>query len=116
MPAPNVPSNQAVLWDGTRFGLLPRLSEETLLLDSYRHRAVSELLEALADVDRFVAAHVLLTKLAGIEYEMSPTWNGLKVDLRADESVLIDPAQRLDLARRWKQCHEAVPRSPRLPQ
>jgi hypothetical protein len=91
-------------WGGTDLGLLPQLSDE----DEHLARELEEtdipaLLGALERQETFVKAHVLMTRLTGVEHETFPTWNGLAVDIRADGSVRIDPSQRPVIAERWRQ-------------
>jgi|KBSMisStandDraft_5_1062788.scaffolds.fasta_scaffold2285425_1 hypothetical protein len=108
-------NNDAVRWSGTRFGLLPTLSQEAEAIVSEGEAVVPTLLNALADADRFVSAHVLLTKISGVEYETFPSWNGLEVDIAADGTVTIDSEQRFELARRWERWFHADPRPKKLP-
>jgi hypothetical protein len=100
--ATEIPTNDAVEWHGTRYGLMPRLSAEAERIAARGEEAIPGLLHALRDPDRFVAAHVLLTQIAGDEYETFPSWNGLRVSLEPDDGVAVDPGQREQLARRWQ--------------
>lgn len=95
-------SNAGVRWDGTYFGLVPTIeSDAARQLLASGALAIPQLVDALEDESRFVAAHVLLTMLSGVEHQTAP-WNGLDVDLSADGEVRIDPRQRFELARRWR--------------
>jgi hypothetical protein len=95
--------NEDVAWQGTTLGLMPAVeSDAAQSLLGYGEAAVPALIEALDDEPRFVLAHVLLTLIAGEPYETAP-WNGLQVDLCADGTVRVDPIQRRDLVRRWKE-------------
>lgn len=109
-------SNSDVKWDGNRFGLMPILTGTAAqqLLDA-GDEAVPGLLEALSDPDKFVAAHVILTKLSGVEYTALPDWNGLSVNLAADGTVTIDPAQRPALIGRWQRWYQTWPHPAALP-
>jgi hypothetical protein len=109
-------SNADVQWDGTYVGLRPVIeSTEAERIRQQGDRAVPDLIAALADEDTFAVAHVLLTDIARVSHERLPTWNGLAVDIRADGTVTVEPAQRFDLARRWRQWYETQPRPDRLP-
>lgn len=109
-------SNQEVTWEGTYIGLTPTIDRETVeRLSENVDRVVPELIARLSDEGAFVAAHVLLTQLSGIEYEAFPTWNGLRVEILTDGSVRIDPAQRSALARRWERWARTDPRPSVLP-
>jgi hypothetical protein len=109
-------SNADLQWDGTYVGL--RAAVDSAEADRIRQRgdrAVPELIAALADEDRFAVAHVLLTEITRISHERFPTWNGLAVDIAADGTVTVEPAQRFDLARRWQRWYGTEPRPDRLP-
>jgi hypothetical protein len=95
--------NGDIRWDGTLVGLQPAIvgNPARLLLAAGRG-AAPVLVDALADPARFVAAHVLLTWLAGGAVGPGPTWNGLDIDLRPDGSVHADPEQRSALASQWR--------------
>lgn len=109
-------SNADVRWDGTIVGLTPTLTGEAArqLLDM-GDEAVPELLEALSDPDKFVSAHVILTKLSGVEYQAFPAWNDLEVVLAADGTVSIDPAQQPVLIERWQRWYKTQPHPAALP-
>jgi hypothetical protein len=111
--AGEVPANDAVHWEGTRFGLLPRLAEAATgsgLLPA------ADLLAALGNADRYVAAHVLLTLQTGVRYATFPDWNGLQVEILPDGRAQIDPGQRDLLARRWERYFRSEPRPDVLPE
>jgi hypothetical protein len=97
-------------------GLVPTIVSDSAreLLDS-GDAAVPPLVGALEDPARFVAAHVLLTVLSGVEHGTTP-WNGLHVDLAADGRAEVDESQRGELARRWRAWQQAVPRPRTLPE
>ena len=101
-------SGADIRWNGTFYGLMP-----TIVSDAARQLlasgAIPQLIGALEDESRFVAAHVLLTMLSGVEYPTTP-WNGLEVKLSADGEVRIDPDQRFKLARYWRTWHGITPR------
>ena len=105
-PAP-LPTNDAIEWTGQRYGLKPYLDQHVLdqpVLETAGTDEVAEvdevaavaptLIEALDDPDRFVVAHVLLTRLSRVSHETFPGWNGLAVELAVDGTSWVDPAQR----------------------
>lgn len=99
----------AVAWEGTDLGLLPVLpTEEEALAGALDEGDVPALLEALDSVETFVKAHVLLTRISGALSETSPTWNGLAVEIAADGSSHVDPAQRPAVAERWRRWRAAT--------
>lgn len=109
-------SNTDIHWDGTLVGLTPTVvSESARQLLAWGEVAIPHLINALADDSKFVAAHVVLTLVSGVEYHTIP-WNGLKVDLLPDGQVKIDAAQRFDLARRWQKWQQAAPHPRSLPE
>ena len=106
-----------VEWEANEEGYMPYLPSEDdeqaaarLGLDD-----VPELIDALGETESFVKAHVALTRVTGVEYESFPTWNGLALTMDAGGSVSIDPAQRVLLARRWRQWWASDPRPSSLP-
>jgi hypothetical protein len=111
----DIPNNDAVHWDGTRFGLLPTLPEEAEYIAREGQVVVPILLDAMTDPHLFVAAHVLLTRITGVQHGTFPAWNGLTVDLRGEAEVSIDPDQMPNLARRWKLYFQTEPRPSLLP-
>jgi hypothetical protein len=110
-------SNGDVVWDGNTFGLHPAIeSDAAKAARAQGAAAIPGLLEALDDPDRFVAAHVVLTQVAGVTYSAFPAWNGLAVLLEADGTTEIDPGQRAVLARRWRRWVGESPRQAALPE
>jgi hypothetical protein len=110
-----IPTNDAVEWHGTRYGLHPALSDEAEAVRMQGDAIIPALIGALDDPDRFVTAHVLLTRLAGVQYDTFPDWNGLYVDLRADGNVVIDSDQAPELAARWQAFDAMDPKPDILP-
>jgi hypothetical protein len=109
-------SNADIKWEGTYAGLTPILiGERAKQLSEMGDQVTPELLAALTNEDVFVAAHVILTQLSGIEYQAFPAWNGLVVDIAADGTVTIDPDQRFNLVRRWERWYDTEPRPRVLP-
>ena len=105
------PTNRDVTWDANFLGLAPSVPQSaTEQAFELGDAAIPELIEALADPERFVAAHVLLTQVSGVEYEVEESWNGLEVELAPTGEARIDPEQRHHLADRWRAWHEASPR------
>lgn len=98
-----------VNWDGTDLGLTPRLSDDDeRLARQLDTEDIPAVLDALDRDETFVKAHVLLTRLSGVEHETFPTWNGLAVDIRSDGSVQIDSSQRPALAEWWRRRHDGT--------
>jgi hypothetical protein len=117
LPGP-LPTNDTIEWTGQRYGLKPYLEQpagpETASADEVAALA-PPLIEALGDPDRFVVAHVLLTRLSRVSHETFPGWNGLAVELAVDGSSRVDPAQRETLARRWREWLATEPHPSQLP-
>jgi len=97
-------SNDEVKWTVGDEGLCPELTgipSKKLLKCG---RSENELiLRAMKDENKFVAAHVLLTKINLDDYYPlnDKVWNRLKV-IRKGESVEYDSAQISDLVKFWK--------------
>jgi hypothetical protein len=106
-------ANADVRWDGTPVGLSPALSESARAVLDRGDAAFPALIDALRDESRFAVAHVLLTLMSGVRHGTVP-WNGLDVDLNADGTARIDPAQRERLERRWRRWMESTPRPDEL--
>jgi hypothetical protein len=105
-----------VHWAGTYIGLYPTIDQGVAeRLAALGPELIPGLIDALSSEHDFAAAHVLLTRLTGIEYEAMPAWNGLEVEIASDGAVHIDPAQRTQLARRWRGWFASEPHPHRLP-
>ena len=107
--------NADVQWSGTTLGLVPTVSAQALRILDEGEAAIPALLDALGDEQRFVLAHVLLTRLSGMPHETVP-WNGLEVDIAPGGAVHVDPAQRPALEGRWRRWSSSTPRPHELPQ
>lgn len=107
--------NADVRWNGTFYGPMPTVASNAgrRLLDAGAE-AIPHLIGALGDASRFVAAHVLLTLLSGVEYPTAP-WNGLEIELTENAEPRIDPGQRSGLARRWRSWQAQSPHPRALP-
>ena len=95
--------NADIEWDGNIFGLWPSVNGDVArrLLD-LGPEATQALVEALADPERFAAAHVLLARIRRKEHSISAThWNGLRVTLHADGTEDLHPEQIEDMRRIW---------------
>lgn len=97
-------NNEDVDWDGNFLGLSPAIqgvaAQELLNLGK---AANDVLIRALADPDRFAAAHVLLTHINHKGFNLSASeWNGLRVILRADGRTILYPEQRTELQEYWR--------------
>ena len=96
--------NHDVRWDGALVGLLPELNRRRSgLVEKHYARDVSgQLLKALDDPERFVAAHVLLGRLNRTKVRTSGAeYDGLRVVLYFDGKTVIDAEQRTGLKKRW---------------
>lgn len=109
-------SNADVVWEADFAGLAPTVTggEARRILEA-DESPIADLLPALSDPEKFVAAHVLLTRLTRVDYESFPTWNGLAVDIAADGTATIPSGQCHTLARRWHRWHQTTPRPNQLP-
>ena len=98
-------ANSDIAWDGTYIGLTPRIegepSRNVLALGT---PATAALVAALDDPERFAAAHVLLTQIRmhGAFEVSGHSWNQLRVELRTNGQVTLDPAQRHQLKAFWR--------------
>ena len=97
--------NDDIIWGANHFGITPDLvmNYQKRIEDSELY-SNEILLKALFDEDKWIAAHVMLTfKLMNkesIPFDGSH-WNGLKVDLFADGTVIIDKDQRVKIEQYW---------------
>jgi len=107
--ATDIPTNDAIQWHGTRYGLMPSLSEEAERIVRQGEVAIPALMHALRDPDRFVTAHVLLTRITGVQHESFPSWNGLEISLESNGEVEFAADQRERLARRWQRWYSVEP-------
>ena len=97
--------NHDIRWDGAPVGLLPELRGASWLVEKHCARDVSgQLLKALDDPERFVAAHVLLGKLNRTRVRTNGAeYDGLRVVLYFDGKTVIDADQRVGLKKLWIQ-------------
>jgi hypothetical protein len=94
--------NHDVKWELMFSGLIPRLEGATFLVGKYCEPDVTgQLVSALDDPDRFVAAHVLLTRLLKETSQTGGYYDRLHVVLHGDGSTNIDVAQRGKLKQMW---------------
>jgi len=78
-------SNADVEWDGNWLGLWPNISHQAEAIRATGVAARPFLRKALADPQRYIAAHVLLTMMSETPFCLSgEAFNGLKVNLYAD--------------------------------
>jgi hypothetical protein len=103
--------NSDIRWSGTLLGLYPFIEGQASqpVLATGRS-TIPELVKALDDPDRWIAAHALLTQVAPkldgappIEADASERWWGLKVNLHADGRAEFDPADRPVLKKYWQE-------------
>jgi hypothetical protein len=95
--------NSDLTWDGTPFGLQPRIANpKTAELVDAAASLDRQLVELLRDPDRFAVAHVLLTMRHKARASFDATqWNGLRVALAASGAVRYDRDDMATLYQRW---------------
>ena len=96
-------NNSGVSWDGDDIGLTVRIvgTHEQWLLKT-RQFPRELLLDALSDTNRWVAAHVILTLRNDHPFRCDRhEWNGLKVEISADNESHIDPGQMPMIRSLW---------------
>ena len=100
--------NDDVKWDGTYTGLVPSLfGASKALRRRTNEQTMALLIDALADKNRYIAAHVLLTELSGKRYQTGPnSWNDLHVSLASDGSVRIPEGEQAFLIRKWSEWYK----------
>jgi len=96
--------NEEIEWHGTIAGLQPIVrGENAKALLNAQNGKVDQSLVQIFNERQFAAAHVLLSLRLDRERSTSgEKWNGLAVDLMADGSVKVDPAQRVALKEQWE--------------
>jgi hypothetical protein len=114
-------TNSDIRWDGNFLGLHPNFSGASKKIIENRTVNFDELVSALADERRYVAAHAILTTVSGHLIEPQPggidpltgkilpgtekaigKFNGLRVDLLADGTVVIPDNQQSKIADAWR--------------
>lgn len=106
-------NNDNIRWEGNYIGLeVVGVGEAERRVLQAGSACRPSLIAALQDDTRFVAAHVLLTKMRGGPFPISGAeWNHLKVILRHDGTVEIPPGQKAPILRLWapegKTSHQA---------
>jgi hypothetical protein len=95
--------NSDLVWDGTPFGVQPRIANpKTSELVHAPASLDRDLVELLRDPDRFAVAHVLLTMRHKALASFDATqWNGLRVALAASGAVRYNPDDMATLHQRW---------------
>jgi len=96
--------NSDVDFQGTAFGLHPIVNNPIakIIIKSKDSNIDDRLFEMLDDENTFVVAHVLLSYRYKIERENSvESWDGLKVEILADNEEVIDSRQRAELKKMW---------------
>jgi len=99
-------SNNDIEWDGDYVGLRPTIAKgSSVVLASVGNRdSVPQLIARLKCEDQFVAAHVLLTEISGVEYIRNAShWNGMAVQLLASGEVIF---RKEDMPVLWQAWHE----------
>jgi hypothetical protein len=96
-------SNSDVTWDGNTLGLQAQMSDRAKKVLSLERRAVPALLHAVQNDDQVVAAHVLLSHIAGESFQFSSReWNGLQVSLYSNGTTSIDQNSLKEIKRKWQ--------------
>jgi hypothetical protein len=109
--------NEDVEWDGTLFGLEPRIiGSAARRVIPLAGSAVPALLDALEDPHRYVAAHVLLTWITDGYWdrphgsgEAGLYWNGVRVHLHGDGTTTLEPSDMPRLQDRWREWLSTYP-------
>lgn len=99
-------SNNDIEWDGDYIGLRPTIAKgSSVVLASVGNRdSVPQLIARLKRADQFVAAHVLLTEISGVQYTRNAShWNGMAVELLASGKVVY---RNEDMPLLWQAWHE----------
>lgn len=96
-------SNDDLRWDGTAFGLQPRIGNAaTARIVGDESVSDADLRALLEDPKRFAIAHVILTmRSREVSSFDANQWNGLHVILDATGTARYVPADMPTLARRW---------------
>ena len=104
--------NSDIRWGGNIVGLDPHVSgvSKQILDDPKPHFA--DLIKALKDEQRFVAAHVLLSMRSGPFKLSAEQFNGLWVELLANGTVVIPPNQQANLIEKWNEWLKAKAENP----
>lgn len=97
--------NANVIWHGTTLGWLPSAIGATAeVARHFQAEYVPQLIDALKDPDRFVAAHTILTDCAVSEYERGDFWiNGLAINSGPDGLPAFQPEQGIALHGKWSE-------------
>ena len=98
-------SNADIQWDGNIAGLSPTITgpSKSFLTES-NSAIIRALIELLTDENRYIAAHVLLTHLAHEQFEFTANhWNDLRVEIMADNRIVIPSNQQPRLIKKWNQ-------------
>jgi hypothetical protein len=100
-------SNADIHWDGNIAGLWPTITGPSKdLLTNSDPRVVRALIGLLTDQNRYIAAHVLLTHISEEQFEFTPGhWNGLRVEILADNVIIVRAGQQTRLIEKWNQWH-----------
>lgn len=101
----SIPKNSEVQWDGTFIGLKPSMANSEEIEQQIRENSSEvkkSLMMALADHERYISAHVLLTKFYGSSSNIDAgQWNGLHVNLKASGDVEYQESDQEALIRQW---------------
>lgn len=97
--------NSDVIWHGTTFGWMPSaIGTTSEVARHFQAESVPQLIDALKDPDRFVAAHIILSDCAVSEYERDDFWiNGLAINSGPDGLPAFQPEQGIALHGKWSE-------------
>lgn len=98
-----IPDNTSIKWQANHYGFQPILSNEIKLIISRQQIDKPKLISYLHDAQKFISAHVILTYISHMKFETFPTWNKLKIDIKANGEIVINRDQRASLFEYWKQ-------------
>ncbi len=100
----NEMTNKDVQWDGNFLGLYPKIINKSLadLVSIPDLQIDQSLLLALEDENRYVVSHVLLTMRNCKSYHFdTESWNGLQVQIHADNTVTFSGNDLIRLKEDW---------------
>ena len=96
-------ANTDIAWNGDYLGYAPDISGDTAkVVDAKNPDDIDDLILALKDPLKFVAAHVALTLVSGTSYSTYPEWNELRIEIDDAGIARCDPDQRFELIDRWR--------------
>ena len=97
-------SNRDVIWEGQYVGVVPYLSPNAeFVLANFDDGILARLVSFLGDDEKYVVAHVLLTKRLVKQYPIQGThWNHLQIDLDSVGDGVAGSKQKARIQDYWK--------------